>query len=564
MTEEFRTTVERLFKARYPLLYVESFEEQRVIAEVRTVALDATRMRTPRGVAIWSTTQGLIMPDGTRSRDTADPTKALEAALSVTEPTVFVFLDLHPFLGYDGRSPDPRVVRLLRDAAAAFKSGPVPKILILLSPVRAVPADLEKEITLVDFPFPEPCEIASLLDSLITANAGTGRIHVRLDAEERQRMVAATSGLTLGEAENAFARAMADGSLTGQDIDRVLEEKRQIIRKSGMLDFIPCQVSRDDVGGLENLKSWLSRREGTWLPHAAEYGLPFPRGVLVTGVPGCGKSLTARATASAWGLPLLRLDMGRVFAGIVGSSEQNMRSAIRTAEAISPCVLWIDEIEKGFGGAESSISDSGTSSRVFGTFLTWMQEKTRPVFVIATANNLNSLPGEFLRKGRFDEIFFVDLPTKSERRAIWHLHLARRLQYPAAAREIVVNDDLIRRLADATDGYSGAEIEQIVAAALVDAFSERRGLRDQDLFRSARNMVPLSLVQADRIKAVREWAGLRAVAATATEDLDGAEFLMDPTGGFGVPNPGARGRDGFGSDDDPPSGSSRGGRIVDY
>jgi SpoVK/Ycf46/Vps4 family AAA+-type ATPase len=326
-------------------------------------------------------------------------------------------------------------------------------------------------------------------------------------------------GLTLNEAENAFARAMVeDGKLSDSDVDTVLDEKRQTIKKSGILEFITVDVALDDVGGLQNLKRWLLKRDESWLDEAKSYGIPAPKGILITGVPGCGKSLTAKAIGAAWQLPLLRLDIGKIFAGLVGSSEQNMRTAIRTAEAIAPCILWIDEIEKGFAGSSGS-GDSGTSARVFGSFLTWMQEKTHPVFVIATANNIDKLPPEFLRKGRFDEIFFVDLPTRTERKMIWDLHLNKRLKSPQVLGQTKLDDALFEGLSDITEGYSGAEIEQAVIAGLFDAFSEKRSIKDEDLARSVKNMVPLSITQAEAIDTIREWANVRAVAATAAEDM---------------------------------------------
>jgi SpoVK/Ycf46/Vps4 family AAA+-type ATPase len=299
----------------------------------------------------------------------------------------------------------------------------------------------------------------------------------------------------------------------------VHEEKRQNVRKSGLLEFVDGGVALRDLGGLENLKRWLAKRDGSWLAEAAAYGLSAPRGVLITGVPGCGKSLTAKAVAAAWGLPLLRFDVGRVFSGLVGSSEQNMRTAIRTAEAISPCVLWIDEIEKGFSTAAGG-GDSGTSARVFGSFLTWMQEKTNSVFVIATANDIERLPPELLRKGRFDEVFFVDLPTRTERVSIWRVHVIKRLRNPAVTGGLIPDDTLFTELAGMSEGYSGAEIEQAVVGGLFDAFAERRPLRKDDLVRALMAMVPLSVTQAERIGAVRAWADTRAVAATAAEDWD--------------------------------------------
>ncbi|MCS4527072.1 AAA family ATPase [Clostridium botulinum] len=228
-----------------------------------------------------------------------------------------------------------------------------------------------------------------------------------------------------------------DGKLNIDDIEVVLEEKCQVIKKTGILEFMKSDLKMEDVGGLENLKRWISKRNKSWLDSAQKYNLPAPKGVLITGVPGCGKSLTAKAISAMWQLPLLRLDMGKIFSGVVGSSEENMRKAIKTAEAVSPSILWIDEIEKGFGGASSS-GDSGTSMRIFGTFLTWMQEKIKPVFVVATANNISNLPSELLRKGRFDEIFFVDLPTKNERKDIFRLHLKKDLLMKKFVKKLVL------------------------------------------------------------------------------------------------------------------------------
>ena len=518
MAIAFRDALAQMFKARFPILYVESSEEQRVIAEVSGVAADAAQVRTPRAVWTWSLTTGLVQPDGAPRQGTTEPEAALDAALRVDHPSVLIFKDLHPALGAGGRPASPGLVRRLRDLVAAFKSGSVPRTLVLVSPVLHIPAELEKDVTIVDFPLPTETEIRQVLDGMIAANSASGRIQMMLDDLGRERFAKAALGLTLHEAENAFARAMVnDGVLDSRDLEVVHEEKRQTVRKSGLLEFVDASVNLDDVGGLENLKQWLAKRDGSWLGEAAAYGLPAPRGVLITGVPGCGKSLTAKAIAAVWGLPLLRLDIGRVFAGLVGSSEQNMRNAIRTAEASAPCVLWVDEIEKGFSGGSG---DSGTSTRVFGSFLTWMQEKSQAVFVIATANDIEGLPPELLRKGRFDEIFFVDLPTRAERVSIWRVHLARRLRNPAVAGGLALDDTLLAELAELSEGYAGAEIEQAVVGGLFDAFSERRPLRRDDLVQAVLSMVPLSVTQAERIDAIRAWADARAVAATAAEDSD--------------------------------------------
>ncbi|MEW9032097.1 MAG: AAA family ATPase [Planifilum fimeticola] len=374
-------------------------------------------------------------------------------------------------------------------------------------------------MTIVEFDLPTEEEIARLLREMIEVNRRSGRIAIHLKPEEEERLVKAALGLTLKEAENAFARAMVrDGRVGAEDVEVILEEKRQIIKKTGILEFIRSPFSIDEVGGLENLKRWLEKRKNSWLDSAKRYGIPAPKGVLITGVPGCGKSLISKAISAMWKLPLLRLDIGKVFSGIVGSSEENMRQAIRTAEAIAPSILWIDEIEKGFSNIGSG-GDSGTSTRVFGTFLTWMQEKTKPVFVVATANQIQELPPEFLRKGRFDEIFFVDLPTQVERKEIFRVHLRKRLRDPEVMRDFQLNEEVLETLAHWTEGFVGAEIEQVVIAALFEAFSEQRSIRLSDFEKAVKNMVPLSVTQAEQIRAIRDWANVRAVAATAREHM---------------------------------------------
>jgi ATP-dependent 26S proteasome regulatory subunit len=560
----FSETLSLLFKARVPVLYIESFEEGRVQEAVAAVASDAKRMRNPRPLWTWSLTRGIVGPDGKSQPGTTDPPKALDWILNHTDSGVFVFRDFHAHLGDgSGRAADAGLVRRLRDVAAAFQHGSAARVLLIVAPMLRIPPELEKDITIVDFPLPSEGEIRTLLDNMIATNSEGGRIRVEVDEKGRERIAKAAMGLTVHEAENAFARAMVDdGVLSNDDVQVVLEEKRQAIRKSGLLEFVPADIDLGDVGGLQNLKRWLDKRNNSWMAEAADYGLPAPKGLLMTGVPGCGKSLTAKAIASAWGLPLLRLDIGKVFAGLVGSSEQNMRNAIRAAEATAPCVLWIDEIEKGFSGAMGGAGDSGTSTRVFGSFLTWMQEKTSPVFVIATANNVSNLPPEFLRKGRFDEIFFVDLPTASERRDVWALHLRKRLHNENVAARIDLTESLITRLAAVTEGYAGAEIEQAVVAGLFDAFADRRPLTEADLFRAVDNMVPLSITQAEQIAAIRSWAATRAIAATAAEDRTGYGAILSS-----IKEPSLVGSALGASVDDPTDGQDgreRGGRLVDF
>ncbi|MDQ2844841.1 MAG: AAA family ATPase [Actinomycetota bacterium] len=548
-TADFALVLRRLIRARFPLLSITTAEESRVLAEIATVLGDRSQVTPPRQVYTWSTSTGFAQLGQPGNPDTRTPHAALIAANALATPSAVVMLDLHPWLGSAQVPPDTQLMRSLKDTVRFFKDGSVPRTLILVSPLTNMPAELESLVTLLDFPLPDDEYLRGMLDRMISRNTKAGALKSDLGDDGIERLAKAAIGLTAFEAENAFARAMVDdGRLTIEDVAVVADEKGQIIRKSGVLEMVSSTTKLEDIGGLGNLKTWLTKRDGSWLDEAAAYGLPAPKGVLMTGVPGCGKSLTAKAMSSAWGLPLIRLDIGRVFGGLVGASEQNMRTAIRTAEAVAPCVLWIDEIEKGFAAGASGSGDSGTSARVFGTFLSWMQEKTAAVFVMATANNIGLLPPEFLRKGRFDEIFFIDLPTKSERTDIFRLHLAARLKAGPALGELAVADDLLDALAGATEGFSGAEIEQVVISACFDAFDGKRQLTGDDLRREIGNTVPLSVTQSEEITTLREWADVRAVAASASEDRAG---YTTPTPDSAVPSA------------DPEAAKHRGGRPVD-
>lgn len=538
----FADTLTEAFKARLPLLYIETGEEVRAIGAISDAA---ETQRHPRALWTWTAALGLLGPDGKAVANTANPARALRHVAGVHDPSVFVFCDLHAYFGGEHRAGDPALVRTVRETALEFRHGDVSRTLVITAPVRVIPPELDEVTHLLDFPLPTAAEIRELLETMIDNNAsGDGRIRVDADDTARDQLVHAALGLSMAEAENAFARAMVnDGRLSGQDVPIVLDEKRQVVRKSGVLEFVRAEIDLDDVGGLNNLKRWLSRRDGSWLGDARAYGLPAPKGVLITGVPGCGKSLTAKATAASWGLPLLRLDIGRIFSGLVGSSEQNLRTAIATAEAVAPCVLWVDEIEKGFSNTTGQ-GDSGTTARVFGTFLTWMQEKRHPVFVVATANNIDALPPEFLRKGRFDEIFFVDLPTAHEREVIWRLQLRSRATDANGLEAVASDDAAIAALVAASENHSGAEIEQSVVSALYEGFTTRGEVTADVVRQVVDTMIPLAVTQAEEVQRIRTWATERAVRATGSEDLDPAEST-------GAVAEGALS-------------SRRGGRTVDY
>ena len=519
-TEQYLTN---LFKARFSFVYIPTWEEIRVIELITKIANNTKVIKSKRDVFVWSSTEGLnkILSKGQERvniNNAENPSEALNYIDSYNKPAIMILKDVHPLLGIQGRNADYGFIRKIRDVAGSLKNADFSKNVVILAPTLVLPNDLQKDITVVDFDLPTLDELKSLLDEMLDMNEGSG-ILIDLDEKDKELLCKAAQGLTQQEAENAFARAMvAKGQLTVKELDIILEEKCQVIKKTGILEFINTTVNIDDVGGLENMKKWLSKRNNSWLGTAQkDYNLPAPKGVLITGVAGCGKSMTAKAMSAMWQLPLLRLDIGKIFSGLVGSSEENMRKAIQTAEAVAPSILWIDEIEKGFGGSSGGEMDGGTTSRVFGTFLTWMNEKTKPVFVIATANNISRLPAEMLRKGRFDEIFFVDLPTVNERKIIFKLHLEKRLK-GSKSKDFAITDDLLSRLAQATEGFGGSEIEQAVVSALFEAFSENRTLQEKDLFKVIENTVPLSTTQSEQILAIREWANERAVAATAHDE----------------------------------------------
>ncbi len=485
-----------LIRARYPLIFIVSYEEERV-----TRFLFRLSQEQRKEFYVWSATTGLRLYENEQIQEsTRDVLNALSQVEREVGPKIFLFKDLHPYLS------DPAVVRKLRDLVENLKS--TYETLVVVSPVGTVPIELEKDIAVIDFDLPGRDEIERLLDSIICTLASRKNIVISLSPETKEKIIDAAQGLTLNEAENAFARAVVeDNALDERDIDLILLEKKQIIRKTGILDYLHTEEDIESIGGLDNLKHWLSKRSHSFSQKARDFGLPEPKGILLVGVQGCGKSLTAKVVGNFWRLPLLRFDVGRVFSGVVGSSEENMRRAIKTAESIAPVVLWIDEIEKSLSGLQSSsFSDAGTAARVFGTFITWLQEKTKPVFVVATSNNVRLLPPELLRKGRFDEIFFVDLPSVRERQDIFAIHLKKRKRDPG-------NFDLVA-LAEASEGFSGAEIEQAIIAALFDAFVEEREVMTEDILKSISFTVPLSRTMEEEISSLRQWALKRTVPAS--------------------------------------------------
>jgi SpoVK/Ycf46/Vps4 family AAA+-type ATPase len=473
----------------------------------------------------WSIVRGIyqygVPLDSKKAIDegTKDPLAALNQIVEVVEPSIFVFKDFHSFLG------DATLVRKLRELSQYLKGSY--KTLILVSPVVRIPVELEKEITYISFDLPDLQDLDTLLTKIVKEVNEKTSLHIMLDEQTKESFLHAALGLTINEAENVFAKALVnDNKLDIDDVPVILAEKEQIIRKSGILEYYSAQANFADIGGLEILKSWLKKRQVAFGQAAKDFGLPAPKGALLIGVQGCGKSLCAKAVSALWRLPLLRLDVGKLFASLVGSSEENMRRAIHQAEAIAPAILWIDEIEKAFAGQQSSaFLDSGTTARVFGSFITWLQEKTAPVFVIATANAIEQLPPELLRKGRLDEIFFVDLPSEIERKQIFEIHLKKRKRNP--------NDYDMDALIKQSKGFSGAEIEQAIISALFDVFAKKAPLTTNDILKSIRETVPLSVTMKENIDALRNWAKTRARNASldlSREDIDKKDDHSGPHG----------------------------------
>ena len=510
-TPRFVSDLDTLIRARYPLIYLVSWEEQRIDALLQDLA-----QQHGKSLLTWSVTRGLrrvggartLMTDGSR-----DPVEALHTIARLNEPSLVVLKDFHPFL------TEPATVRALRELAQDLKS--TYTTVILLSPVLTIPVELEKEISVLDVPLPTFRDLFQLLKEIVAVVRQGNKARIDLTRAQAEQLIKAAQGLTLSEAENAFAKAIAnDGVLNEDDIRLVLEEKRQVIRKSGLLEFVPVEDDLGAVGGLGELKEWLNGRAGSFSEPARKFGLPSPKGLLLLGVQGCGKSLTAKAIARQWALPLLRLDLGRIFSPLIGSSEENLRRAIGVAESVSPAVLWIDEIEKGLsGGSGALVTDSGVSARVFGTLLTWLQEKTAPVFVVATCNRIESLPPELLRKGRFDELFFIDLPSSEERREIFRIHLQRRQRDPLGF--------ALDELAAHSEGFSGAELEQAIIAGLHHAFAEGGELTQEHVLRALRESFPLSATMGDEISRLREWSRNRTRPASGTR-LSVAPRLASP------------------------------------
>jgi AAA+ superfamily predicted ATPase len=500
--------LEVLIRARYPVVYVVSWEEERVERCLREIA-----EKREKNLYVWTVTQGIVKsgvePQQTKvgGGNTADPLAALDAVIQQVQPAIYLFKDFHRFT-VDDRC-NLTVIRRLRDVAYHLRD--TYKSLVIVAPSLKISQELAKDVTVVEFGLPKVEDFDQLLDRIIDDVKNTPQVQIDLNSDARERLLHAAGGLTLKEAENVFAKTLVlNGKLDADDVSVIFSEKQQIIKKSGLLEYYEATEDFSNVAGLDNLKLWLTKRRIAFTDRAARFGLSPPRGVMLLGVQGCGKSLCAKAVASLWNVPLLRFDVGQMFSSLVGSSEENVRRAIQTAESVAPVILWIDEIDKALAGSAASAgSDGGTSTRVFGTILTWLSEKSSPVFVICTANEIAHLPPELLRKGRLDEIFFVDLPSENERMEILRIHLKKRSRDPGKF-------DLAA-LARASDGFSGAEIEEAIISALFDAFSGEVELSTELIQKSLAETVPLSKTMNEEMSRLRSWASGRARPASTRQ-----------------------------------------------
>ncbi|MDW8052599.1 MAG: AAA family ATPase [Armatimonadota bacterium] len=495
--------LELYIRARFTLIVLVTVEEERAIELIKSLC-----EQTQRACISWDLADGFQPIANTSGSlpSARDPLTALEQIEKWEGTALFVLKDFHEAWG------NAQIKRKLRSVAQRLKY--TRKSIVITMPTSQLPPELRDEAVLLELPLPDARELDAVLERLLQ----TPGVKTQLTPLGREKLVQAAVGLTAAQAQRVFAKAIvADGTLDDRDIGIITDEKKQVIRESEALEFYTVSETIDDVGGLGVLKEWLRLRERAFTQQAREYGLPAPKGVALIGIPGTGKSLVAKMIGGLWRMPLLRLDVGALFGSLVGESEERTRRALRLAETIAPCVLWIDEMEKALahGGL-----DSGTSTRVFGTILTWMQEKQAPVFVVATANNIQSLPPELLRKGRFDEVFFLDLPTYEERKEIFAVHLRKRGRLP--------QDYDLDLLARKSQGYVGAEIEQAIIDAMYVGFHAGREFTTEDILQSLKRQVPLSIAQREVIEALRQWLREGRAQSASFQEAKEAEKQFVP------------------------------------
>lgn len=487
--------LERYINAGFPILYIYTYEEAKAD---RYIADAAERKKVVEwnggnGFAAWKQKEGHTVKVPLKEERLLDTLSVLKRGNEL-DRKLLVIKDADPFLeagnGDRGEEAD-KVTDYLKEIARRIRGGEIDATVVIVSSSLHIPQALEKFITILELELPDEKEIAGIIERFVEEN-GIPKVYHGL----RDEMATSFKGLSEFEIKDLLSLAVAEaGELANEAIQLIFDQKRQLILKAGILEMVPLKESIGDIGGLENLKEWLQNKAKVFkdIRRAKEFGVDMPKGVLIAGVPGCGKSLSAKAAGKLFDVPLLKLDMGRIMGKYVGESEENMRKAIRLAEAISPCVLWVDELEKAFAGIGSS-GGSEVTTRLFGTFLTWMQEKKSPVFVVATANNITQLPPELLRKGRFDEIFYVPLPNKGEREKIFEIHLKKRRPQDFAGIDM-------DRLTSATEGYSGADIEGVVAESIENVFVKGNGkLTTEDILACVKDTHSLSEIMKEPLE----------------------------------------------------------------
>ena len=488
--------LELLINSRYPFIAITTEEEERLADMLRRLAV---QLKIP--FYVWTPVEGLTRPPLKQLATPHDRQllQALAQVAATREDGIYLFRDLHKFLD------DPATLRRLCDLAPALSRGR--RTLILAAADLQLPPEIEALSAAFTLELPGVAELKALVQDTVRGLTARGTTRIKLVPSDLDLLAESLRGLTLFEAERALYRAaMDDMALTSSDRDGIIEFKKQVIEREGHLEFWPRVDDLASVGGLANLKAWLSRRATAFSNEAREFGLDAPKGLLLLGVQGCGKSLCAKAIAKEWQLPLLKMEPGRLYDKYIGESERRLERALEVAARLAPVVLWIDEIEKGFTAASSSESDAGLSKRIFGRLLAWLQDRPAPVFVVGTCNDVTSLPPELMRKGRFDEVFFVDLPGPEERGQIFAIHLKKRRRDSGSF-------DL-PLLAQASEGFSGAEIEQAIVSALYAAFTSGSELTTELIRREIAATRPLSVLRAEEVASLRFWASSRTVSAS--------------------------------------------------
>jgi len=504
----FNNELENLIKANIPAIQIITYEWQRLYGFCVGIAnknnIDLYSWSSVSGLKKWDFEERVFADE----RDEYDPTDLLEWFKTDTDTnnSILILEDFHPFLTNENFG----IIRHIREICRTSPN--LRKTLIIQTPFNIKVKEFEKEIPLLELELPKD----ETIESILIATTDNLDYDNKPSSEDIAEIVSASKGLSIMEAEWTYRKIIAEKNrLTKFEISLIIKEKEQIIKKSGILEYFHPQGDFKEVGGMENLKDWLEKRGQAFSKDAKAFGLVSPKGVMLLGIPGGGKSLVSKTIANEWELPLLKLDLGNVFGSLVGESESRMREALALSETISPSILWIDEIEKGLSGINNG-GDGGTSAKVFGTLLTWMQEKKNEVFVIATANNISQLPPELLRKGRFDEIFFVDLPSKKERETIFSIHIEKKDRESD-------NFDL-KQLSDKSKGFSGAEIEEAVNEALFIAYNENSEMITEHILEAIKKTVPLSQTMRETINDLRDWAKVRARFASSDE----SEILEEP------------------------------------